>query len=147
MKLIEEMLGDVQRFTREITGASIAASPALLSESRYEDKLEHLKEELAEFETANSWPEQADALIDLIYVALGGLVEMGISPGSAFNEVHNANMEKVSGTKDERPGQEFDAVKPEDWNPPQLTAAIIPQLASTEPAAERLLTDCRENTS
>ncbi len=124
MKLIEEMLGDVQRFTEEIIKAPIAKVPGMVRADRFPDKVNHLQEELAEFEAADNWADQADAMIDIIYVALGTLVEMGVAPGSAFNEVHNANMEKIHGVNSARPEAEYDAVKPNGWNPPELAAAM-----------------------
>lgn len=50
-------------------------------------------EEIAEFLVAPDIYEQADAMIDLIYFALGTLVEMGIKPDELFDIIQKANME------------------------------------------------------
>jgi len=126
MKLIEEMLGDVQRFNTEVVGVPIPDELQFLSEARGHDKAVHLQEELDEFRESINWENQADALVDLIYVALGALVEMGVTPGSVFNEVHDANMKKVGGIKPERADSQFDAIKPDGWTSPDLKAAAIP---------------------
>ena len=41
--------------------------------------------------------EQADAMIDTIYFALGTLVEMGVQPEQLFDIVQHANMSKLLG--------------------------------------------------
>jgi len=81
----------------------------------------HLKEEVKEFyeSTVNGdLPEAADALIDMIYVALGRLHEMGVPASPIFDEVHRRNMEKMRGRKEREIEDDADAVKPGDWTPP-----------------------------
>lgn len=58
----------------------------------------HLHEEFGElFRAINQkdLPEIADATVDLVYVALGLALELGIPWKQAFREVHSANMRKV----------------------------------------------------
>jgi predicted HAD superfamily Cof-like phosphohydrolase len=125
MKLIEEMLGDVQRFNEEIVGLQTPGEPWPMSSDVFVRRTTHLKEELEELRNASDWEGQADALVDLIYVALGGLVEMGVTPGFVFDLVHDANMRKRRGTNQGRPDSGGDdAIKPEGWNPPDLSAAL-----------------------
>ncbi len=123
MKLIEEMLGDVRRFNEELMGVRSAPAPEMLQGDYFNGRFNHLKEELEELRNASGWADQADALVDLVYVALGALTEMGISPGAVFNVVHSANMKKVAGADPSRPENTFDAVKPEGWQPPDLLIA------------------------
>ena len=52
-------------------------------------------EELEEFQRADTVLDQADAMIDLLYFALGTLVEMGVHPSRLFDIVHDANMNKT----------------------------------------------------
>lgn len=76
--------------------------------------------ELAE-EIGGDRVKVAHEAIDLIYVALGALVEAGISPeeaAAAWAEVHRANMNKTV-----EPGQ-WKALKPEGWRPPDVLAAM-----------------------
>lgn len=77
--------------------------------------------ELVDAIEADDLPELADAYIDVIYFALGGLVELGIDGGPLFDAVHAANMAKVK-----LPGVAKIA-KPEGWAAPDITALIEAQ--------------------
>lgn len=86
-------------------------------------RIDFLKEELNELETANSTdnPEEiVDALIDLIVVATGTLTMFKIDGHKAWQEVYNANMNKKVGVKKERynPFSLPDLIKPADWATP-----------------------------
>ena len=140
----------VQRFWENILGGSVPDTPTALSKERHQAALVLLREELYEFEHAHTVEAQADALVDLIYVAAGRLVEMGYVPGMCFEEVHNANMRKVKGANKKRPEAAlFDAVKPPDWVGPDwqklasmpiedLRAFIIEMRAATKAKASML---------
>lgn len=52
-------------------------------------------EELREFIDAIYLVDQADALIDLIYICMGGLSRMGLDGQKLFDVVHDANMTKL----------------------------------------------------
>jgi len=117
---VEDMLAEVSRFNAEILCLPVPSAPTIPSEERWKFGYHFMLEELDEFHTAckeNNIPDAADALVDLIYVALGRLLEMGIPPGPIFREVQRANMEKKRGLVEKR-GQPIDAVKPEGWQPP-----------------------------
>jgi NTP pyrophosphatase (non-canonical NTP hydrolase) len=120
--LFARMLEKVEKFNVEIVGFPIPASPQTLGARRQEWAVGALNEELGEFVEANESGdvlEAADALVDLIYFALGRLVEMGIPAEAVFNEVQRANMSKERGQLSKRPGsQGYDAIKPEGWLPP-----------------------------
>jgi len=62
---------------------------------RVEKRASWLEEEAQELREAKTIAEQADAYIDSIYFALGGLVELGVRPGEIWDLVHGANMAKV----------------------------------------------------
>lgn len=128
----------VQRFNEDLVGIPIPDRPTLLGFKRGEFRLGHLHEEMEEIESAlssESLEDTVDGLIDLAYVALGTLVEMGVTAGAAFEEVHRANMEKRRGEKATRPGSlGYDAVKPDGWTPPDLE----PYLALTRDQVLRL---------
>lgn len=55
-----------------------------------------------------------DGLCDLTYVTMGGAISAGINLERHFDEVHQANMRKLSGPKREDGKQ----LKPEGWQPP-----------------------------
>ena len=124
MQMIDSMMGEVARFHREITGQPMPDRPTQLSVERKRYALDHLHEEIGEF--ADAWeagdlPGQVDALVDLIYVAMGRLLEMGFAPGACFEEVHRANMAKVPGSLAKRGNVPFDTVKPPGWTPPDVS--------------------------
>lgn len=124
----------VERFNREIIGLTIPREPTRLSPGRKDHALDHMREELDEFGTSTTIDDEVDALLDLVYVALGRIVEMGVAPRPVFEEVQAANMRKHRGTVAKRPNSAgHDAVKPEDWTPPDLT----PYLTLTKEMVDR----------
>lgn len=77
-----------------------------------------LTEEIGEFIGAKTVTDQVDAMIDVIYIALGTLVEMGVQPEPIFNIVHAANMSKLG--PDGKPIVINGKVrKPEGWTAPE----------------------------
>lgn len=151
MTLLERMNAEAARFNQEIVGLTPPPIPTVLSGPRLEHSVEHLSEELQEFydaSKAGNVEEAADGLLDLIYVAMGRLFEMGVTPGAAFMEVNRANQSRVRGTNEKRPNSAgFDAVKPEGWTPPDLWPYLTPsrddlvfihelRKSMTEPTAE-----------
>ena len=74
---MKAMAIEVERFNREIIGLPIPETPQRLSEGRKLHAVSHLLEELKEFKAAETIEDEADALLDLSYVALGRLIEMG----------------------------------------------------------------------
>lgn len=118
---MQDLLNMVERFQREVIGITIPETPTPLNKKRMAARHEHLYEELSELVLARTVEDQADALLDLIYLALGGLAEMGVVPGPNFEEVHRANMAKKRGSVASRPSSGGDdAAKPEGWLPPQF---------------------------
>lgn len=110
-----------ERFNRELVGITPPNVPTILSFERGEFRLGHLREEVAEIETGMSEEnlhDVVDGLVDIIYVAFGALVEMGVCVNGVFEEVHEANMRKARGINPKRP---TDTVcKPGGWKPPDL---------------------------
>lgn len=121
--MLQSMLDMIHRFDTEIINLSIPKKPTRLSTDRKKHGVDFMFEELDEFCEADTLEDEADALIDLTYVALGRLVEMGLAPMPLFEEVHDANMRKVKGVKANRSEElsgGFDAIKPEGWRGPEL---------------------------
>ncbi len=86
-------------------------------------RIDFLDEELNETKLAienNDAEEIVDGLIDLCVVAIGTLDAFGIDAQKAWNEVHNANMNKEKGIKPSRPNPLGmpDLIKKEDWVAP-----------------------------
>lgn len=115
----------VQRFNEDLVGIDIPSEPRILRADRTNFRLTHLEEELVETADAfraDDFHGAVDGLLDLTYVALGALVEMGICVNGAFEEVHAANMRKVRGVAGSNPKRPTDTVtKPKGWVPADLT--------------------------
>lgn len=86
-----------------------------------EFRVKFLEEELNELKDNIDNPEEiVDALIDLCVVAIGTLNAFDVNPRLAWNEVHEANMNKQVGVKESRPNPLGlpDLIKPEWWMAP-----------------------------
>jgi len=73
----------------------VAHKPLRMNGYRRLERFGYMEEELSEFLNATDIVDQADAMIDLIYLAIGTLVELGVKPERLFEIVHNANMSKL----------------------------------------------------
>lgn len=68
-----------------------------------------------------------DALLDLVYVAMGTAHLLGYPWQLGWDRVQNANMKKVRAQKDgsdSKRGSSFDVVKPPGWTPPDIEGLI-----------------------
>ena len=123
--LVRTMAEQVQRFQVDIINLPIPRVPTILEPKRASDGISHMNEEIAEIQESLDTGDlhgTVDGLFDLIYVALGRLIEMGVVPGAGFDEVHEANMRRVRGVKPNRPdyAKGFDAIKPPGWKEPDF---------------------------
>lgn len=80
---------------------------------------------------------QVDAYLDILYFAIGGLVECGVEPTILFNIVHAANMAKlhdIDGVKTPVKNEVGKVIKPAGWVAPEpaLQEEIERQMASAE---------------
>jgi predicted HAD superfamily Cof-like phosphohydrolase len=104
----------------------VQTTPTLITPARAAARAAWMREEVQEFIDAQNIYDQADAMIDLMYFALGTLVEMGVPPTPLFDIVHQANMQKL--WADGKPHYNADGktIKPEGWqNPYPLLKAEI----------------------
>lgn len=74
-----------------------------------------------EGEQAHALAEVADGLADLIYVACGAALELGIPLGAVWAEVHAANLRKAGGPR----RQDGKVLKPNGWTPPDVLGAVF----------------------
>ncbi len=107
----------------------VGESPRIMEKERAKKRYNWMLEEINEFlEAVNQGDivEQADAMIDVIYFALGTLVEMGIKPDELFEIVQHANMSKL--WEDGKPhyAEDGKTIKPSTWEDPhdKLQAVI-----------------------
>jgi len=93
-------------------------TPATMDSDRAQKRYTWMLEELNEFLQADEVVEQADAMIDLMYFALGTLVEMGVRPAVLFDIVHTANMSKLWPDGKPHYNAMGKTVKPAGWQDP-----------------------------
>lgn len=99
-------------------GHPVANSPQMLEQDRAQKRYNWMLEEINEFLEADEIVEQADAMIDVIYFALGTLVEMGIKPDALFDIVQAANMAKLWPDGKPHYNSEGKTIKPSTWEDP-----------------------------
>lgn len=123
-------LADVQAFHLKFKVPE-PSEPSLLNKEAFDFRTKFLQEELDEFvrDHANGdMLKAADALVDLVYVALGTVVMMGLAPcwSSLWNAVQRANMAKVraTGASQSKRGSALDVVKPAGWTPPDHSLVL-----------------------
>lgn len=111
---------EVKKF-HQVFGHLYSDIPVPLSLERAKKRHCWLKKEINEFLDASEKQdlvEQADAMIDTIYFALGTLVEMGIEPDELFSIVQNANMSKLWSDGKPHYNEMGKVIKPEGWEDP-----------------------------
>lgn len=74
--------------------------------------------ELDELFEAETIAKQADAYLDVIYFALGGLVEIGVEPSAIFDLVQAANMAKLGPDGVPCYDENGKVLKPAGWQSP-----------------------------
>lgn len=79
--------------------------------------------------------EVIDGLADLIYVALGAGLSLGLPVSAVWDEVQRANMDKANGPV----RQDGKRLKPEGWQPPRIERAVRELIAEQE-FADRSIT-------
>jgi predicted HAD superfamily Cof-like phosphohydrolase len=125
---------DVRAFHRAF-GHPAPDAPALLSAEAAGRRAAWIEEEAQELREATTLEGQADAFIDAIYFAIGGLVQLGLEPGPLWDIVQGANMAKLwpDGRPRHREG-DGKVVKPPGWEDPapKLAAEIARQIAAAQ---------------
>ncbi|HLI64810.1 MAG TPA: hypothetical protein VKU90_00480 [Caulobacteraceae bacterium] len=137
---IDRAFEDVRAFHLAF-GAPAPDGPGPLERERVLARAAWIEEEVQELREATTIADQADAFIDVIYFAVGGLVNMGIRPGPLWDIVQAANMAKLwpDGRPRYRDG-DGKVIKPLGWEDPgpKLAAEIERQIAAAEgPVARR----------
>ena len=116
--MIDEEFNQVKEFHKTFNH-KISETPVLLPDGEVKNRVEFMREEIQEFIDSKTICDQADAMIDLIYFALGTLVEMGVKPKEIFDIVHNANMTKIwSDGKVHYREDNGKVIKPPEWQDP-----------------------------
>ena len=124
MNSTPDMLRDVADFHELILNDYAEVTPTLVSLEYCIERSRFLTEEANEFMHAASSGDLvgvADALADVVYVALGTAYKMGLPFEAIWPAVQNANMKKVKGIT--KRGNAVDAVKPAGWVGPETAIA------------------------
>lgn len=100
--------------------------PTRLGKALRKFRVKFLQEEFDEYKSAlrkGDMEQQLDALVDLVYVALGTAVMSGFDFEEAWRRVHRANMLKVKPRKGQytKRRSAFDIIKPPGWQAPDLS--------------------------
>jgi predicted HAD superfamily Cof-like phosphohydrolase len=108
-----------------------APGPRMVTDETIVFRTKFMYEELKEFQEAmveNDMPGAFDALLDLVYVAMGTAHLFGFPWQEGWDAVQTANMQKVRATtaEESKRGSTLDVVKPMGWTPPDI-AAILEQ--------------------
>lgn len=93
--------------------------PTLQSPEQVERRADWIQEEVDELLVAETIAEQADAYIDTIVFALGGLVELGIQPGYIYNIVMQSQYDKLWEDGQPRFREDGKWIKPPWWSDPK----------------------------
>lgn len=124
---------DVSRFHEKFELPVANGEIRQLPQDLLDFRVRFLKEELAEFVSAMpSWTTPADhakmfdALLDLVYVALGTAHLLGYPWEQGWNLVQAANMAKVRALRpeDSKRGSAWDVVKPPGWTAPDIEGLL-----------------------
>lgn len=129
------MFDDVMEFHKTILNIE-PSTPHLMTDSLMQHRMGFLMEELLEFEFAcfgKDTVKAADALADLVYVALGTAYHMGLPFNDIWAAVQKANMAKVPGFT--KRGMPNDAKKPDGWQGPEadILSAVLKASDASKP--------------
>lgn len=122
------MFEDVRKF-HEKFGRQYDGPPRILSTEEVAFRLGFLEEELEELRKAvndQDLAEIADALVDLVWVALGTAERCGLAFNRHWAEVRAANMRKVpvAHSGESKRGSALDIKKPPGWRGPEHEAIL-----------------------
>lgn len=120
-------------------GHPVAEAPTMIDAELAKKRFDWMHEELDEFAEAilnGDLVKAYDAVLDILYFAVGTAVVMGLDVEAGFDAVHQANMDKLGA--DGKPiYRDFDGKvqKPEGWTPPErrLAAVLAERLAEVAP--------------
>lgn len=128
---------DVKEFQLKF-GHPTADRPTKMEPERALKRYHWMLEEINEFLEADEIVEQADAMIDVMYFALGTLVEMGIRPDALFQIVQDANMAKLWPDGKPHYNAEGKTIKPKGWEDPheKLKTEIERQARAADASAQ-----------
>jgi predicted HAD superfamily Cof-like phosphohydrolase len=142
-EFLPDIVSDIERFHQKFE-LMYNDKPRLLEGELGDFREKFMEEELREYSDqrtialkalddndpatmANALEGMLDALVDLVYVAVGTAYLHGFDFREAWKRVHEANMRKVraQAASDSKRGTTFDVVKPAGWTPPTHRDLVI----------------------
>jgi predicted HAD superfamily Cof-like phosphohydrolase len=111
-------MSNVVAFHKALAPELIAKTPRLQPVERRNARADWLIEEANELREAETIYDQADAYIDSIYFAIGGLVDLGVDPQPLWDIVHGANMAKIWPDGSIQRRVDGKVIKPRGWVDP-----------------------------
>ena len=111
---LDDAWNDVRLFHEQFQVPHPSA-PTKLTAETVARRCRWIRCEVDEVEHASTLEQQAAELIDVVYFALGTLVEMGVQPEGVWRAIHAANMRKL--WPDGKPRRRADSKieKPPGW--------------------------------
>ena len=124
----EDLLGDINRFHNKFGFKKNEKVGIPDNNELVNFRTSFLMEELAEYTQAITKKDDAaalDALIDIVYIALGTAWLFNLPFEKGWNEVQKANMSKLrSKIKSLKRGTTYDVIKPKDWIAPNIEKIV-----------------------
>ena len=137
-----DLINDIDRFHKKF-GFEKTDKPDIPDDPELVNfRTSFLLEELAEYSQAITKKDTAgalDALVDIVYIALGTAWLFNLPFEKAWKEVQRANMEKIR-AKDTtgKRGTKFDVIKPKNWKPPNIDQIVEEEIEKNENFNNRL---------
>ena len=104
----------------------------MLTPARVSTRAKWLCEEVGELVDVTSLVEQVDAVVDLIYIAIGCLVEMGVGLEGSSDHVHRTNLAKRWSDGTIHFDEDGKVLKPPGWSgPEEAIQRLLQGLAKT----------------
>lgn len=127
---MDKMWSDIVAFHNKFKVPQSEAPSIELVDGLLDFRLGFMREELDEFVEAvelNDHVKAFDALIDLVYVAMGTAYVCQFPWQDGWDVVHAANLTKrrVEHASESKRGSSYDIVKPEGWISPELELSAI----------------------
>jgi predicted HAD superfamily Cof-like phosphohydrolase len=112
--------------------------PGTLPADVREFRIRFMYEELDEYQKAANEDDlvgQLDALVDLVYVAVGTAYMQNLPFNDAFAIIHSCNMkkERVRRVEQSKRGSIFDVIKPDGWVGPEAALKTLLFNVTVEP--------------
>lgn len=122
---MEKQILDVTKF-QEAFGIQTPKQPKMLSKKRRILRQRLLEEEVKELSESKNIIDVADAICDIMYIAIGTAQEYGLSDRLVmlFDEVHSSNMSKVGPDGKAIFREDGKILKPESYREPKLRPII-----------------------